>query len=53
MLIFSEKVVVRLLFYRTAVFWNGLVPFFRIVEFRINIENHPAKRMLFVPNDLA
>lgn len=53
LIIFGEQVVKRLVFDRTAIFWNGVIPFLGIRKLRIDVENDPSERMLAMPYDLA
>ena len=51
--IFREKMVKRLFLVRAHFGRNRLIPFVGIVELRIDIDHHTAKRIEAVPDDLA
>ena len=53
LIVFGQKMVERLFFYRAAVFGNGGIPFLCVVELRVNIEHDTTKRMLLVAYDLS
>src|SRR5450432_3824239 len=50
--VLREQVVERLILVRTHLFRNRQPPFLGVVEFGINVENHPAERKDPVANDL-
>jgi hypothetical protein len=51
--ILGEEMVKRLIAARSYVLWNGLIPLFRIVKFRINVKNYTSKGKYPVANHLA
>ena len=53
LVVLGQKMVERLFFLRSAVFWNGLIPFLGIGKHCIHIKNHAAERVFSVPYNLA
>ena len=53
LVIFGQKVIKRLLFFRPTFFWDRFVPFIGIREHRIHVKDHAAKRMLAVTDNLT
>lgn len=51
--VLREKMVEGLILPRPHVGRNGLIPFFRIAEFGVDIEDHATKRKDPVTNDLT
>src|ERR1700740_328002 len=51
--VLGEQVIERLVLARTPVGRNRLVPFVGVVEFRIDVEDHAAKRIEPVADDLT
>ena len=52
LIVLGQQVVERLLLAGAAVLRNRGIPFVGIVEFRIDVENHPAKRVFAVADHL-
>ena len=53
LIIFGQEMIEGLLARRAAFLWNGIIPFFGVAKFRIDIKNHAAKRVFFMPYNLA
>lgn len=52
-LIFGQKVIKRLVLNGPNVLGNGLVPFLGVIEFRVDVEYDPAKRIYAMVDNLA
>lgn len=53
LVIFSQKMVERLVFDRPTFLGDGIVPFICICKFGIHVKNHPSKGMFLVADDLS
>lgn len=53
LIVFGEQMVVRLFLARTAVFGNGLIPFFGIGELRVNVKDDTAERVFLMTDNLS
>ena len=52
-LVFRQEMIVRLLAARTNFRRNGIIPFFGVIKFRINIKHDPAKRVMAVTDNIT
>ena len=53
LIVLSQEMIVRLLFGRSILSRDRLVPFFRVLEFRVYIEDNAPKRVFLVSDNLA
>jgi hypothetical protein len=51
--VLGKEMIEGLVTARPYVFWNGLIPFFRIVKFRIDVEDYASKGENPVAHHLA